>query len=342
MKSSPKLEGLLEKSDSFTLEPITANPTVPRPSQTLPVVLTEGDTRSKLGKLILFTFTFMIVELVGGYMSNSVAIISDALHMGCDTVGYSVQWLSVYISTFRPSGTYTFGFKRGEVLGGIFNCVLIWSLTVFLIQEAIMRLIWPPSYFHPGAMLFTATLGVLLNLTMGGILVGFRNIHRIVNFWEADPETDATENEDYNIRITIMHIRGDMAYSVGVLVSAILINVFPDWIILDSLCTILFSYVVVHITQPIVTSVTRFIMEGVPEDVDAEKVKREFAYIDTVEEVVNFHVWGISEGQNCLMATLRIAGKDCSGVLEKAKRISGELGFSFSTIQVECGEALVN
>lgn len=269
MQMTPKEERLVEKSDSFTLreKPLGVGPP-PRPSMQVSVKSgndTFEEARSKLFKLVLFTFTFMLVELLGGYLSNSVAIISDALHMGADTIGYTVQLISVYLSVWKPTVNYSFGYKRGEVLGGMFNCVLIWSLTLYLIQEAVKRVIWPPTFFDHRVMLFTATLGVLLNLTMGGILVGFRNIHRIANFWEAEPETEAAGTQDYNIRITIMHIRGDMAYSVGVLVSAVVIFFQPTWILLDSLCTILFSYVVVHITQPIVVSVTKLIMEGVPE-----------------------------------------------------------------------------
>lgn len=225
----------------------------------------KKDPKSRLLKLVIFTSTFMIVEFVGGYWSNSVAVISDALHMGCDTVGYAVQLISVILATWKPTNIYTFGFKRVEVLGGLFNCVVIWILTIFLIGEAILRIIKPPVYFDAKVMLFTATLGVLLNLTMGGMLVGFAHIHKIANFWDSEPDKNGEEDEDYSIRITIAHIRADMGYSVGVLLSSVLIVIFPGWEILDSLCTIIFSYVVFHITQPIVVSVTRFILEGVPD-----------------------------------------------------------------------------
>lgn len=268
MITSSKQEALFERSDGSAPREVAPRRSEPKPRPSQQLILPEEDSneaKTKLMKLVAFTFTFMIIELIGGYVSNSVAIISDALHMGADTIGYAIQLWSVFLSLWKPCTNYSFGYKRGEVLGGMANCIIIWGLTIYLIYEAILRIIWPPTHFNHRVMLFTATLGVLLNVTMGAILVGFSNIHRILNFWEAEPDEEAAGNQDYNIRITIMHIRGDMAYSVGVLVSAILINLFPEWILLDSICTILFSYVVVHITQPIIVSVSKLIMEGVPE-----------------------------------------------------------------------------
>ena len=84
-------------------------------------------------------------------------------------------------------------------------------------------------------------------------------------FWEEDSGTADNKSEDFNLKSTIMHIRGDMVYSVGVLISSILINLFPQVRFFDSVCTILFSYVVLDITRPIFSAAIRYILEGVPE-----------------------------------------------------------------------------
>jgi zinc transporter 2 len=223
------------------------------------------ETQDKLKKLILFSLTFMIVELIGGYISNSIAVISDALHMLTDFLGYLVQFYSAYLAVKKRSATFTFGYSRAESLGGLFNCFLIWGITVFLLYEAIERFIHPPKHFQPGVMLITAFLGVLLNLCMGGILVGFANIRRIVVFWEEDAGNADNRAEDFNLKSTIMHIRGDMVYSVGVFISSVLINLFPQVRFFDSVCTILFSYVVLDITRPIFSAAIRYILEGAPE-----------------------------------------------------------------------------
>jgi len=223
------------------------------------------ETQDKLKKLVLFSLVFMIIELIGGYVSNSIAVISDALHMFTDFLGYMVQFYSAYLAVKKRTGAYTFGYSRAESLGGLFNCFLIWIITLYLLYEAVERFIHPPKHFQPGVMLLTAFLGVLLNLGMGAILVGFSNIRRIVAFWEEDSGTADNKSEDFNLKSTIMHIRGDMVYSVGVLISSILINLFPQVRFFDSVCTILFSYVVLDITRPIFSAAIRYILEGVPE-----------------------------------------------------------------------------
>jgi zinc transporter 2 len=237
-----------------------------RDSQTLSQMNHDkADTQDKLKKLVLFSLTFMFVELIGGYISNSIAVISDALHMFTDFLGYMVQYYSVTMALKAKTNLYTFGYSRSESLGGLFNCVLIWGITLYLLYEAIIRFIYPPESFEPLVMLVTAFLGVLLNLCMGAILVGFGNIRRIVVFWEADSGNVDSKHEDFNLKSTIMHIRGDMVYSIGVLIAAILINLFPEIRFIDSICTILFSYVVLDITRPIFSASIRFILEGAPE-----------------------------------------------------------------------------
>lgn len=221
-------------------------------------------TRDKLTKLVLFSFTFMIVELVGGYLSNSIAVISDGFHMMTDFLGYSIQLLSAYLASKPKTSNYNFGLGRAESIAGLFNCFIIWGLTIELLIEAVKRLFNKPEFFQAGVMLFTAFLGVLLNLAMGSILVGFENISRIVVFWK-DDDAAADSKEDFNIKSTIMHIRGDMIYSVGVLISAIIINIFPSLTFIDSFCTIIFSYVVLEITLPILKSASSYILESVPE-----------------------------------------------------------------------------
>lgn len=266
MHFANKAEDLLEKNLSEKKNPKLSMQSNHRPSRpSISFYQMNLETKSKMKKLVMFTFIFMLIELFGGWWSNSVAIISDALHMGADTIGYSIQLFSVYLASWQATNTYTFGFKRGEVVGGLLNCLIIWVLTLYLIGEAIARIISPPERFDRPMMLITAILGVLLNLSMGGVLIGFNNIHRILKFWENDTDQNNHDDADYNIRITVTHIRGDMCYSLGVLLSSIVINCYPKWLIVDSLCTILFSVVVVHITHPIITSVTRFIFEAVPE-----------------------------------------------------------------------------
>lgn len=220
-------------------------------------------TISKLKKLIFFCCVFMIIELVGGVWSNSIAVISDSLHMIIDLLGYMVQLYSAKLALQPRTQAYSFGLFRAESIGGFLNCFLIWVVTAYLLLEAIERLYSPPTQFNSTVMLITAIMGVLMNLSMSVILVGFSNIRRMIKLLNQPDESDMTEN-DFNLKTTIAHIQGDIIYSVGVLISAIVITLFPSMRYFDSLCTLLFSLVVIDITLPIFSDSLRFIMEGAP------------------------------------------------------------------------------
>lgn len=224
---------------------------------------TRLNTIAKLQKLIIFCTIFMVIELIGGVWSNSIAVISDSLHMIIDLLGYLVQIYSAKLALMPRSQTYSFGLYRAESIGGFLNCFLIWSVTVYLLYEAVVRLYHPVHHFNSTVMLITAILGVMMNLAMSVVLVGFGNILRMVRVMNRPDETDMTEN-DFNLKTTIAHIQGDIMYSVGVLISSIVITLFPNMRYFDSLCTLLFSLVVVDITIPIFTDSLRFIMEGSP------------------------------------------------------------------------------
>lgn len=224
---------------------------------------TRLNTISKLQKLILFCAVFMLIELAGGIWSNSIAVISDSLHMIIDLLGYTVQLLSAKLALQPRTPSYSFGKFRAESIGGFLNCFLIWTVTAFLLFEAIERLYRPPEHFNSNVMLVTAVLGVLMNLSMSVILVGFSNIRRMIRMINRTDDSDMSEN-DFNLKTTIAHIQGDIIYSIGVLVSAIVIILFPNMRYFDSLCTLLFSLVVIDITIPIFTDSLRFIMEGAP------------------------------------------------------------------------------
>ena len=231
---------------------------MPQPQNTIRL-----NTIAKLQKLILFCSIFMTIELIGGLWSNSIAVISDSLHMIIDLLGYLVQLYSAKLALRPRTASYSFGLFRAESIGGFLNCFLIWTVTAYLLYEAIERLYRPPRHFNSNVMLVTSILGVLMNLAMSVILVGFSNIQRMIRMLNRPEDAEMTEN-DFNLKTTIAHIQGDIMYSVGVLISAIVITLFPSMIYFDSLCTLLFSLVVIDITIPIFTDSLRFIMEGAP------------------------------------------------------------------------------
>ena len=96
-------------------------------------------TRNKLIKLCILSFSFMVIEFVGGVWSNSIAIISHAIHMGSDVIGYSMQMVAAILVLQPKSEVYSFGKQRAELIGGLFNCFIIWTLTIYLLVQSVIR-----------------------------------------------------------------------------------------------------------------------------------------------------------------------------------------------------------
>lgn len=270
----------------------------------------------------------MIIELIGGYWANSVAVISDALHLSVDLVGYAIQITSAYLAMKKSTKTYNFGMARSEPFGALLNCFTIWGLTIYLLFEAVSRILTPPKYFEPGIMLFTATFGVLANMAMAAIINGPGILITMVKFpfmskEEKDNLMVEHEGENLNIRTVMAHINGDLAYSVGVLLAAIGININNEWLILDPLLTILFSYVVLHITLPIFRDSTKAIMEANPDEDKYDILSREIYSVKDVNKLITLRIWSLTQDQICAAIHINVAE-----------------GANEQTIQFDIGKAL--
>lgn len=293
------------------------------------------ETVQKLKKIILCSFTFMMIELIGGYLSNSIAVISDSLHMGADLLGYIAQLLSAILSTRGRNKDFSFGYFRSEPMGALFNCFLIWTLAIYVVYESIHRLFRPPRHFNEGIMLFTAFLAIILNIVISVVLVGWDKIQMMIKVYRQDDSSKTDEETDFNLRATIAHIQGDIVYSVGVFISALVIFIFPSFRFMDSLCTIGFSYIVLEITVPIFKDSMEFLLERTPSAVDSDKILEELSHLPNVENVHEFHVWALSSGEYCLMAHLRTSGGNDDTTFESAVKICIEHKINVYTIQIE-------
>merc|ERR550534_2054537 len=116
-----------------------------------------------------FAFVFMAAEMIGGYIANSIAIFSDAAHLLSDVAAYLISIYAIYASNKPATESYSWGFKRSEIMGAIASVLLIWAITGWLVVAAIERFFQPPEV-NGGLMVIIAVLGVLVNGTMGLIL----------------------------------------------------------------------------------------------------------------------------------------------------------------------------
>jgi len=300
----------------------------------------NADVVSVLTRVCIICTMFMLVELVGGYWANSVAVISDALHLSIDIVGYIIQITSAVLATKKSTKTMNFGYFRFEPIGAILNCFTIWALTIYLVVESYERIRHPPKHFEPFIMLITATFGVIANVSMAAVIHGPGIIMTMLKYpfmsaEEKDNMHIKEGKENLNIRTVMAHINGDLVYSVGVLLGAIAININQDWKILDPLLTILFSFVVLHITVPVFTDSMSAVMEASPSEEEYNEIATAITSTPGVKKVYSLRVWSLTQDQRCAAVHLSLEeGQEEQKLQHEIGKRLQEKDISFWAIQV--------
>jgi zinc transporter 2 len=241
-------------------------------------------------------FLFMIVEIVGGYLANSLAIMTDAAHLLSDLVSFTISIASLFIAKLPASSIMSYGYYRAEIIGALLSVSLIWGLTIWLLFEAVHRII-DPQEVDGQFMLVTAVFGLLCNIIMAKVLHSspghshsHSHSHNHNHFQTSSHESPGTSDnnreknslihhhhhhshmENVNIRAAFLHILGDLLQSIGVIIAAVIIVIEPEWQIADPICTFLFSIIVVFTTVPITKQAISVLMEASPIGINLEEL----------------------------------------------------------------------
>ncbi|XP_016945127.3 zinc transporter ttm-1 isoform X1 [Drosophila suzukii] len=324
----------------------------------------DKDARRKLIIACILCSVFMIIEVVGGIISNSLAIATDAAHLLTDLSSFLISLFALHLAGRPASERLNFGWYRAEVIGAMISIFFIWVITGILVYMAIMR--WVNQEFELDAMimLITSALAIVFNLIMAVQLhldnphftpgkfkrskvVGSDQENKVDLGSQKEPmsmvgrsvstQFHVKEKQNINVRAAMIHVIGDLIQSIGVFVAALIIFFLPDWGFMDSVCTFLFSVLVIVVTIKILKDVLMVLMEATPDFLDYEEVKRTFLSIPGVEHVHNLRIWALSVNKVALSAHLAISkDADPQLILEEAtKLIHKRFGFFESTIQIE-------
>ncbi len=256
---------------------------------------------------------FMIIEVIGGWLANSVALISDALHMFTD-VGALLLGLIVSKIAHRPTTpTMSYGYQRAEILGALVSAVSLWALCGVLSYEAVHR------FFNPevveGKLVFiVATAGLIANLVMLKLL-------------------HPSQGQSLNTRAAYLHVLGDLFGSVGVIVSGLILWIF-GWNLIDPIITLLFTLFILRGSGKVIRESISILMESTPEGIDPTAVKRTLAGIQGVQEVHDLHIWTASVHKVALSAHL-VTEKPSEVLLKARLALEETYGIRHITIQVE-------
>ena len=263
---------------------------------------------------------FMIVEILGGFIANSLALLSDGLHMFSDTVSLGVALIAFIYAEKNATSTKTFGYKRFEVLAALFNGITLLIISGVIIIEAIRRF-FNPIKVQSTEMFIISVIGLIVNIIVA-----------IIMFKSGDT------SHNLNMRGAFIHVLGDLLGSLGAIIASILIYVF-NFTIADPIASILVSIIILKSAIGISRSSLNILMEGTPSDVNLDKIISTIINHNEIYNVHDYHVWTISNDMNALschaVVSETMSVQDCEGLLKKIEHELLHLNIQHMTIQLE-------
>lgn len=284
----------------------------------------DSHADSVTGRPLKITLTLvlviMVAEAIGGVVSNSLALISDAGHMLTDALALALSLFAVNLARRPATLKKTFGYYRAEILAAFANGAILILLSAYIFYEAAQRFTEPPQIRTP-LMLVVAIIGLAANLT-GMYLLKKGSAGSI------------------NIRAAFWHIIGDTLSSVGVILAALIIY-FTGWTIADPILAVFIGMVILWGAVRIVREAVDILLESVPKDIKVEEVTAAVKRIDGVEDLHEVHIWTLTSGIYALSAHLKIADQTVSEGGDIMARVNEVLAHDFNishtTLQMECG-----
>ncbi|MDK6075972.1 cation diffusion facilitator family transporter [Massilia varians] len=248
----------------------------------------EGRSQAALAMALGLTLLFAVIEVFTGFMSNSLALISDAGHMVTDAAALGLALLAQAIAKRPPSSRHSFGFVRAEALAAFVNSLAMLALVAWIAWEAVQRLLHPEPV-QGGVVLVVAAIGAAINLLVAWIL--------------------SRDNQSINTRAALVNVMGDLLGSIAAIASGAIIY-FTGWLRVDPILSIFVAMLILRSTGGILRESYHFLMEGVPIDIDYLEVGASLKAIDGVLDVHDLHVWDMSPGHPALIGHLEIASLD--------------------------------
>jgi cobalt-zinc-cadmium efflux system protein len=244
----------------------------------------ESRSQAALGLALGMTLLFAVIEVVTGFVSNSLALISDAGHMVTDAAALGLALLAQVIAKRPPSARHSFGFVRAEALAAFVNSLAMLALVAWIVFEAAHRLAHPEPV-QGGVVLVVAAIGAAINLLVAWVL--------------------SRDSQSINTRAALLNVMGDLLGSVAAIAAGAIIY-FTGWVRIDPLLSIFVSLLILKSTAGILRESYHFLMEGVPHQIDYLQVGADLAEVAGVLSVHDLHVWDMSPGHPALIGHLEI------------------------------------
>ncbi len=277
--------------------------------------LIVGRSQKALGIALVMTLLFAVIEVVTGFVANSLALISDAGHMVTDAAALGLALLAQLIARRGPSARHSFGFVRAEALAAFVNSLALLALVSWIVYEAVQRLATPEPV-QGGVVLVVAAIGAAINLFVAWVL--------------------SREGDSINTRAALVNVLGDLLGSVAAIAAGAIIQL-TGWVRIDPILSIFVALLILRSAGAILRESYHFLMEGVPRQIDYVQVGEDLARVDGVLSVHDLHVWDMSPGEPALIGHLHI--RDLNEWPEVLRRVQKMLrakhGIDHVTLQPE-------
>ncbi|MFJ3891776.1 MULTISPECIES: cation diffusion facilitator family transporter [unclassified Streptomyces] len=237
--------------------------------------------RGRLRVALGITITVMVVEVVGGLLADSLALIADAAHMATDALGLGMALLAIHFANRPASGNRTFGYARAEILAALANCLLLLGVGGYVLYEAVQRFVTPAD-------------------TEGGLTVVFGLIGLVANMISLTLLVRG-QKESLNVRGAFLEVAADALGSLAVIVSAVVI-LTTGWQAADPVASLAIGLMIVPRTLKLLRETLDVLLESAPKDVDMREVRAHLLALDGVEDVHDLHAWTITSGMPVLSA----------------------------------------
>ncbi|MGX9885288.1 cation diffusion facilitator family transporter [Streptomyces sp. NPDC002276] len=249
--------------------------------------------RGRLRVALGITLTVMVVEVVGGLLADSLALIADAAHMATDALGLGMALLAIHFANRPAAGNRTFGYARAEILAALANCLLLLGVGGYVLYEAVQRFVAPAD-------------------TEGGLTVVFGLIGLVANMISLTLLVRG-QKESLNVRGAFLEVAADALGSLAVIVSAVVI-LTTGWQAADPIASLAIGLMIVPRTLKLLRETLDVLLESAPRDVDMREVRAHILALDGVEDIHDLHAWTITSGLPVLSAHVVVGSNTLNAI----------------------------
>lgn len=273
-------------------------------------------TTANIKIAFFLNLAFILVEVIGGIYTNSISILSDALHDLGDSISLGLSWHFQKVSLRKRDDNYSYGYKRFSLLGAVINAMVLFTGSLFIINESVQRL-FKGAQIDPKGMVVISIIGVIIN---GLAFFRLKKGHSI------------------NESVVSLHFLEDILGWVSVLIISVIIF-FTDLVILDPILSILISLFILYNLIKNLKKMTKIFLQGTPDVINTENIKVKLLNIENIKDIHDMHIWTLDGSYNVL--SLHLVLEDVSSYLklheakESTKKILREFDIEHATIEIE-------